>query len=58
VTGMMPHPERAFFGWQLWSRTELLLAMEIEDWATHIIEHGLSGLYNVPHGAGLSLASA
>jgi alcohol dehydrogenase YqhD (iron-dependent ADH family) len=55
---MMPHPERAFFGWQLWSRTELLLAMEIEDWATHIIEHGLSGLYNVPHGAGLSLASA
>jgi len=29
--------------------------MEIEDWATHIIEHELSGLYDVPHGAGLAV---
>jgi len=32
----------------------LLGTGRIEDWATHRIEHELSGLYDVPHGAGLT----
>lgn len=27
----------------------------IQDWASHLIEHELSGLYDVPHGAGLAV---
>jgi alcohol dehydrogenase YqhD (iron-dependent ADH family) len=43
----------------MWASTiahnDLLGTGRIGDWATHIIEHELSGLYDVPHGAGLSV---
>jgi len=43
----------------MWASTvahnDLLGTGRIGDWATHIIEHELSGLYDVPHGAGLAV---
>ncbi|NLM97318.1 MAG: iron-containing alcohol dehydrogenase, partial [Halanaerobiaceae bacterium] len=33
----------------------LLGTGRIEDWASHMIEHELSGIYDVPHGAGLAV---
>lgn len=43
----------------MWSGTlahnGLLGTGRVEDWASHIIEHELSGIYDVAHGAGLSV---
>ncbi|MGQ9478957.1 MAG: iron-containing alcohol dehydrogenase [Thermoproteota archaeon] len=43
----------------MWANTlahnGLLDAGRIGDWSSHIIEHELSGLYDVPHGAGLAI---
>jgi alcohol dehydrogenase YqhD (iron-dependent ADH family) len=43
----------------MWASTvahnDLLGTGRVGDWATHIIEHELSGLYDVPHGAGLAV---
>ncbi|MEM2941482.1 MAG: iron-containing alcohol dehydrogenase [Thermoproteota archaeon] len=43
----------------MWASTvahnDLLGTGRIGDWATHIIEHELSGLYDVAHGAGLAV---
>lgn len=34
---------------------DLLGTGRVEDWASHDIEHELSGIYDIPHGAGLSI---
>jgi len=43
----------------MWAGTvvhnDLLGTGRIEDWASHMIEHELSGLYDVAHGAGLAV---
>lgn len=43
----------------MWASTiahnDLLETGRIADWASHIIEHEISGLYDVPHGAGLAV---
>jgi len=43
----------------MWASTvahnDILGTGRIGDWATHIMEHELSGLYDVPHGAGLAV---
>jgi alcohol dehydrogenase YqhD (iron-dependent ADH family) len=43
----------------MWTSTvahnDILGTGRIGDWATHIMEHELSGLYDVPHGAGLAV---
>ncbi|MGQ9596634.1 MAG: iron-containing alcohol dehydrogenase [Thermoproteota archaeon] len=43
----------------MWASTiahnDLLGTGRTGDWASHIIEHELSGLYDVPHGAGLAV---
>lgn len=33
----------------------LLGTGRVEDWASHMIEHEISGIYDVPHGAGLAV---
>lgn len=42
----------------MWAGTvahnDLLGTGRVEDWASHMIEHELSGIYDVPHGAGLA----
>lgn len=42
----------------MWAGTvahnDLLGTGRVEDWASHMIEHELSGVYDVPHGAGLA----
>jgi alcohol dehydrogenase YqhD (iron-dependent ADH family) len=37
------------------AHNNLLDRGRIGDWASHMIEHELSGLYDIPHGAGLSI---
>ncbi|MEM3712193.1 MAG: iron-containing alcohol dehydrogenase [Thermoproteota archaeon] len=37
------------------AHNDLLETGRIADWASHIIEHEISGLYDVPHGAGLAV---
>ena len=43
----------------MWAGTiahnNLLNTGRIGDWASHMIEHELSGIYDIPHGAGLSI---
>lgn len=43
----------------MWASTiahnDLLSTGRIGDWASHAIEHELSGIYDVPHGAGLAV---
>jgi len=43
----------------MWAGTiahcDLLGTGRVEDWASHMIEHELSGIYDVPHGAGLAV---
>ncbi len=43
----------------LWSGTialnSLLSCGKITDWATHMIEHEISAIYDIPHGAGLAI---
>ena len=43
----------------MWAGTHahsgLLGTGRIEDWASHLIEHELSGIYDIAHGAGLSI---
>ena len=37
------------------AHSDLLGMGRIEDWASHMIEHEISGIYDVPHGAGLAV---
>lgn len=43
----------------LWCGTMALNSLisrgKIEDWATHMVEHEVSAIYDIPHGAGLSI---
>lgn len=43
----------------MWAGTvahcDLLGTGRIEDWGSHMIEHEISGIYDVPHGAGLAV---
>lgn len=43
----------------MWAGTvahnDLLGTGRVEDWASHMIEHEISGIYDVPHGAGLAV---
>ncbi|NLC53794.1 MAG: iron-containing alcohol dehydrogenase [Firmicutes bacterium] len=43
----------------MWAGTvahnDLLGKGKVEDWGSHMIEHELSGIYDVPHGAGLAV---
>jgi len=37
------------------AHSDLLDTGRISDWASHAIEHELSGIYDIPHGAGLAI---
>jgi len=37
------------------ANNDLLSVGRLQDWSSHLIEHELSGLYNVTHGAGLAV---
>lgn len=37
------------------AHSDLLGRGKVEDWGSHMIEHEISGIYDVPHGAGLAV---
>jgi alcohol dehydrogenase YqhD (iron-dependent ADH family) len=49
------NPTKIFFGRGMEAQVNLLDTGRVGDWASHDIEHELSGIYDVAHGAGLAV---